>query len=129
MKHKPNHRTKQTRSHQRCGFTFIGGTPEKPEDEVNRDKLARPLAQNKLMSEQLFPLSTTQIGDRNAIAQILSGKNMERRLSQMGLTLGSEVQVISKTTSGSVIICIQDEQIGLGAGMANRVMVTLVAED
>ena len=129
MKHKPNHRTKQTRSHQRWGFTFIGGTPEKPEDEVNRDKLARPLAQNKLMSEQLFPLSTTQIGDRIVIAQILSGKNMERRLSQMGLTLGSEVQVISKTTSGSVIICIQDEQIGLGAGMANRVMVTLVAED
>ncbi|MGK7895589.1 MAG: ferrous iron transport protein A, partial [Xenococcus sp. (in: cyanobacteria)] len=95
---------------------------------VNRDKLARPVAQNQLMDEQLFPLSTTQIGDRVVIAQILSGQNMEHHLSQMGLTRGSEVQVISKTRSGSVILCIQDEQIGLGAGMAERVMVTLVAE-
>ncbi len=80
------------------------------------------------MGKQLFPLSTTQIGDRVVLAQILSGQNLEHRLSQMGLTLGSEVQIISKTKSGSVIIYIQDEQIGLGAGLAERVMVTLVAE-
>ena len=54
---------------------------------------------------------------------------MEHELKQMSLTLGSEVQVISKTKSGSVIVCLQDEQIGLGAGMTERVMVTLVAED
>ncbi len=124
MDNEPNHRRKQTRRHQAWAFTFIGGTLEKPEDEVNRDKLARPVAQNQLMDEQLFPLSTTQIGDRVVIAQILSGRNMKHQLKQMGLTLGSEVQVISKTTSGSVIICIQDEQVGLGAGMADRVMVT-----
>ena len=128
MHNEPNHRTKQTRRRQRWGFTFIGGTPENPEDKVNQDKLARLLVQKQLMGKQLFPLSTTQIGDRVVINQILSGQNMELRLSQMGLTLGSEVQIISKTKSGSVIICIQDEQIGLGAGMAERVMVTLVAE-
>jgi ferrous iron transport protein A len=77
--------------------------------------------------KQVFPLSNTQVGDRVVIAQILSGKGMIYRLSQMGLTLGSEVRVISKTMSGSVIVCIQDEQIGLGAGMANKVMVTLAA--
>ena len=129
MDSEPKHRTKQTRRRQRWGFTFIGGTPEKLEEEGNRDKLARLVAQNQLMSERLFPLSTTQIGDRVVLAQILSGQNMAHRLSQMGLTLGSEVQVISKTTSGSVIICIQDEQIGLGAGMANQVMVTMAAEE
>ena len=125
---RPNHRTKQTRRLQSWGFTFIGGTSEKPEDDLNRDKLARTVDPNQLMGEQLFPLSTTQIGDRVLITQILSGQNLEHRLSQMGLTLGLEVQVISKTTSGSVIICIQDEQIGLGAGMANQVMVTIAAE-
>ena len=50
------------------------------------------------------------------------------RLSKMGLTKGSEIRVISKTKSGSVIVCLQDEQIGLGAGMAERVMVALAVE-
>ncbi len=129
MDSEPNHRTKRTRRRQKWGFTFIGGTPEKLGEDGNRDKLARPVAENQLMSEQLFPLSSTQIGDRVVLAQILSGQNMAHHLRKMGLTLGSEVQVISKTRSGSVIICIQDEQIGLGSGMANQVMVTLVAED
>ena len=124
MGNKPNHRKKTARRRQRWGFTYIGGTPETLGEERNQDKVEQPVAQNQLMGEQLFPLSTTQIGDRVLITQILSGQNLEHRLSQMGLTLGSEVQVISKTKSGSVVICIQDKQIGLGAGMANQVMVS-----
>ncbi len=46
----------------------------------------------------------------------------------MSFTVGSEVQVTSKTTSGSIVVCIQDKQIGLGAEMANQVMVTLVID-
>ena len=129
MDNELNHRTKQTRRRQGWGFTFIGGTPEKLADVVNRDKLLWTNVRNQLIGEQLFPLSTSQIGDRVMISQILSGQNMERRLSQVGLTLGSKVQIISKTKSGSVIVCLQDEQVGLGAGMAERVMVTLVAEE
>ena len=129
MDSEPNRRTKQTRRRQRWGFTFIGGTPEKPGEQRNKVKSFPESIQNKLMRKQVFPLSTTQVGDRVVITQILSGQNMAHRLSQMGLTKGSEVQVISKTTSGSVIICIQDEQIGLGAGMANQVMVTMAAEE
>ena len=128
MNSEPNYRKKKLQKINKWGFTFIGGTPERPEDELNRDKLARLVDQKQLVREQLFPLSTTEIGDRVVLAQILSGQNLEHRLSQMGLTLGSEVQIIIKTHSGSVVICIQDKQIGLGAGMANQVMVTLVAE-
>lgn len=129
MDNEPNHLTKQTRRAQRWRFTFIGGTTEKPKEEVNRDELARLVSQNQVISQELFPLSTTQIGDRVVLTQIFSGKNMEHQLNKMGLTLGSEVHVVSKTIRGSVIISIEDEQIGLGAGMAERVMVTLVAED
>lgn len=131
MNNESNHRAKKRlrKRAKKGGFTFIGGTPEKIEEKGNRDQLIQIFAQNQLMIEQLFPLSNSQIGDRVMIAQFLSGQNMERRLSQVGLTLGSEVQVISKTASGSVIVCLQDEQIGLGAGMANRVIVTFVAEE
>ncbi len=119
-----NHRKQRHRRHRRhqgWEFTFLGETG-------NRAKLVPELVQNQLRIDQLFPLSNTEVGDRVVITQILSGKSMIHRLNKMGLDLGSEIRVISKTKSGSVIVCIQDEQIGLGAGMADRVMVTLAVE-
>ena len=108
-------------------FTFVGETAEKRNEGGNRTKYAPELTQNELKIDRAFPLSATQVGDRVIINQILSGKNTIHSLSNMGLTLGSEVQVISKTKSGSVIVCTQDEQIGLDAGMANQVMVAFIA--
>lgn len=116
---KPKHR------HQRCRgwqFTFFGETSNSLEEQENQTELAAELTQNKL----LFPLSSTQVGDRLIIAQILSGKGMMRQLSKNGLILGVEVRVISKTASGSIIVSIGDRQVGLGAGMANKVMVTAI---
>ena len=98
-------------------FTYIGGTVSKQ---------ARDRSQANFASETIFPLSSTQVGDRVIIQQIPS-ENMGLRLRNMGLALGSEVQVLSKTTRGSVILCLQDQQIGLGAGMANQVMVTFAS--
>ena len=128
MDNEPNHREQRHRRHQGWKFTFFGGTPEKRSKEGYRGKFAPELAQSSLRMEQVFPLSTTQVGVRVVIQQIQSGKSMIYRLSKMGFTVGSEVRVISKTKSGSVIVRIQDEQIGLGAGMANQVMVTFAAE-
>jgi ferrous iron transport protein A len=127
MDDEPKNREQRHRRRQGWKFTFFGETPEKRDEEGHLAKFAPELTQNEWRMKQVFPLSNTQVGDRVVIAQILSGKGMIYRLSQMGLTLGSEVRVISKTMSGSVIVCIQDEQIGLGAGMANKVMVTLAA--
>lgn len=110
-------------------FTFVGETPTKLEKQENRPRLASELNQSELGIKQVFPLSTTQVGDRVVVQQIQSERSMVYRLSNMGLALGSEVEVISKTTRGSVIICIQDEEIGLGAAMADRVMVTFAIEN
>ena len=99
-------------------FTYIGGTVSQQFRE--RSKV-------NFVSEKVFPLSSTQVGDRVVIQQIPSG-DMGLRLRNMGVALGSEVEVLSKTIRGSVILCIRDQQIGLGAGMANQVMVTFAAE-
>ena len=128
MDDEPSNQKKRHRKRQGYEFTFVGGTSEKPNEEENRAKLAPGLAQSSLRMKQVIPLSTTLVGERVVITQILSGKSMIHRLSKMGLNLGSEIRVISKTKSGSVIVCLQDEQIGLGAGMAERVMVTLAVE-
>ena len=118
-------RKQRHRKGQSLQFTFVGGTAEKLTEEKTQANLAPDLSQGQSEKKSLFPLSHTQIGDRVLITQILSGKSLIYRLSQMGLIIGSEIQVISKTKSGSVIVGIQDQQVGLGAGMANQVMVTL----
>ncbi|MEM8829249.1 MAG: FeoA family protein [Cyanobacteria bacterium P01_G01_bin.19] len=128
MDDKPNNRQKKYRRHQGWQFTFCGGTSGTRRDEGNRTQLASESFQNNWKTEGLLPLSNTQVNDRVVITQILSGRSMIRRLSKMGLTLGSEIGVVSKANSGSVIVCIDDEQIGLGAGIAERVMVTFAAE-
>ena len=89
MDDEPNHREQRHRSHQGWKFTFFGGTPEKLDEEGYRGKFAPELAQSSLRMKQVFPLSTTQVGDRVVITQILSGKGMIYRLSQMGLTNGT----------------------------------------
>ncbi len=119
---------KRFRRHQGWKFTFVGGSPAKQDEGRNKAKFTPELVDELWSMKEVFPLSNTRIGDRVVIRQILSGKSMKHRLSQMGLDLGSEVRVISKIESGSVIISIQDEQIGLGAGMANQVIVGLAAK-
>ena len=122
-----NQRKQRHRRRKGWEFTFVGETAEKRNERGNRAKYTPELTQNQLKIDRVFPLSTTQVGDRVVIQQIQSGKNMVHSLSKMGLTLGSEARVISKTKSGSVIVCTQDEQIGLDAGMANQVMVAFAS--
>ena len=122
MDDNPNNRQKRHLRHRGWQFTFCGGTSETKEDKGNRTQLAAKLAQDEL----LLPLSSTQVGARVIITQILSGKNMIRQLREQGLTLGSEVLVISKTTRGSIVVSLGDRQVGLGAGMANKVMVKAI---
>ena len=104
---------------QAWNFTYFGGTVSKQGSKKS---------QAHFVSEKIFPLSTTQVGDRVVIQDIQSENDMLHYLSKMSFIVGSEVQVTSKTTSGSIVVSIQDKQIGLGAGMAEHVMVTFVAK-
>lgn len=124
-----NNRQKRHRRHRGWQFTFLGEISETQEDKSNQTQFASELIQNKLKTEGLLPLSSTQVGDRLVITQILRGRNMVCQLRKQGLTLGSEVLVISKTTTGSIIVSIGDRQVGLGAGMANKVMVKTIEKN
>ena len=46
-----------------------------------------------------------------------------KRLLGMGLAPGMEIQVISAHPSGSVIVAVENQRIGLGAGMAKKILV------
>ena len=126
MDDESNYRKNRHRRRKGWEFTFFGETFAKGDEWGKRAEFTPVLANDH--NKQVFPLSSTQVGDCVVIQQIQSGKNLVRRLSEMGFNLGSEVEIISKTKSGSVIVCLEDEQIGLGAGMANQVMVTFAAK-
>jgi ferrous iron transport protein A len=102
------------------GFKFFGQTPETPEAEESTLKSGSVLKTSKS-----FPLAMASVGECLAIAKLKGTEGTVRRLIGMGLVPGTKLQVIS-IANGSVIIALDDNRIGLGAGMAQKIMCTNV---
>ena len=128
MNNEPKYQEQPNKKTPGWKFTFVGGTSQKRGEDRSQAKFVTESISNNLTNKPAFPLSTTQVGDLVIIQQIQSEENMIHCLNNMGLTLGAEVLVTSKTTSGSIIVSLQGKQIGLGAEMANQVMATFATE-
>lgn len=105
--------------------TFIGGTADIQDFPP---EAVMPSATTASSGGRL-PLAMASVGDRVWIVQIKGGHRMVRRLTDVGIVQGREVTVISRAVSGSVIVALQGCRIGLGAGMAHRVVVTTVLQE
>jgi len=104
-------------------ITFVGGTADLDET---------PIAAPKETATQpgvCLPLPMTANGDRVWVVEIKGGRRMVRRLTDLGIVPGMEITVVNRTESGSVIVGLQGCRIGIGAGMAHRVMVTTVRQE
>ncbi|MBE7383785.1 MAG: ferrous iron transport protein A [Leptolyngbya sp. SIO1E4] len=109
-------------------ITFIGGTA----DLADFEKASAPSeagASSRTPAGARLPLAMASVGDRLWLVQIGGGHRMVRRLTDVGLVQGSQITVLSRTNSGSVIVARDGCRIGLGAGMAHRVMVTPVGQE
>lgn len=100
------------------GFTFYGETPEVSETENSSTETQPPVGEGKS-----FPVAMASIGEKLRIVKLKGSEGTVRRLIGMGLVPGIEVQIISNS-GGSVIVAIGDNRIGLGAGMAQKIMCT-----
>jgi len=101
-------------------ITFIGGTADLDETPAAlKEETAAP-------TSVCLPLAMMAIGDRVWVVEIKGGHRMVRRLTDLGIGPGMEITVVNRTESGSVIVGLQGCRIGIGAGMAHRVMVTTV---
>ncbi len=108
----------QSNSRQFEGFTFYGETPEVSETEDSSTKTQPAVGGGKS-----FPLAMASIGEKLRIVKLKGSEGTVRRLIGMGLVPSIEVQIISNS-GGSVIVAIGDNRIGLGAGMAQKIMCT-----
>jgi ferrous iron transport protein A len=100
------------------GFTFYGETPEVSETEDSSTETQPAVAGGKL-----FPVAMASIGEKLRIVKLKGSEGTVRRLIGMGLVPAIEIQVISNS-GGSVIVAIGDNRIGLGAGMAQKILCT-----
>lgn len=100
------------------GFTFYGETPEVSETEDSSTETQSAVAGNKS-----FPLAMASIGEKLRIVKLKGSEGTVRRLIGMGLVPSIEVQIISNS-GGSVIVAIGHNRIGLGAGMAQKILCT-----
>jgi ferrous iron transport protein A len=104
-------------------ITFVGGTADLDETPIV------PPQETAAQPGVCLPLSMTTLGDRVWVVEIRGGRRMVRRLTDLGIVQGMEITVVNRTESGSVIVGLPGCRIGIGAGMAHRVMVTTVRQE
>ncbi|MCU0571053.1 MAG: ferrous iron transport protein A, partial [Oculatellaceae cyanobacterium Prado106] len=72
-------------------------------------------------------MSSRRMGDRICIVELECG-DTNQRLIAMGLIPGAVLEIVSTTATGSVIVALQDQRLGLGAEMAQRIQVADIAQ-
>ncbi|WP_017663214.1 FeoA family protein [Baaleninema simplex] len=102
--------------HQRQGweFTFLGEVGDIDSSIDPSDALASPGS---------FTLSEANVGDRLWVVGLARQCGF-KRLQGMGLVPGVELRVLSRLSSGSVVLAVRDDRLGLDAGMARKIFVS-----
>ena len=105
------------------GFTFLGGTSNIERLEGNSTENMEESPKSESASPASFPLFRANVGDRVRIVGIIDKGGINQLLS-LGLTPGNELTIISRTPSGSIVVALQNNRIGLGANMTHTILVT-----
>lgn len=67
-------------------------------------------------------LSRVHEGEDVVVIQVEGGRGVHRRLRELGIGSGSRMKVI-QNTGGPVIVLIGDSRMGLGRGVAEKIVV------
>jgi ferrous iron transport protein A len=78
--------------------------------------------------DQKFPTSSYPLSQAKAGVTVwvvgFAGRGGTNRLLGMGLIPSTKLQIVNAQPSGSVMIAIQDQKMGIGAGMAQKILVS-----
>ena len=70
-----------------------------------------------------YPLAMARAGETVRIVGLAGGRNLDRRLTDLGLAIGSAVRVVQNQMTGPMIVAVHDSRVGLGMGMAQKLTV------
>jgi ferrous iron transport protein A len=71
----------------------------------------------------VLPLGFLAPGREAVVREVSGGKELRRRLGELGFVRGSVVRVVQSQSCGPLIISLGDGRVALGRGAAQKIMV------
>ena len=75
------------------------------------------------MPARTMPLAMVRPGETVSVVNILGGRGLARRLTDMGLTPGVNIRVLNNHMPGPVMIELRGSKVALGHGVSQKIMV------
>jgi ferrous iron transport protein A len=82
------------------------------------------LMKSENTSQRVFPLAMASEGERVKIVSVQRGKNLAKRLIAMGIIEETELHILQRQPGQGLVVVCGETRMALGAGMANKIMVT-----
>ncbi|MEW6457676.1 MAG: FeoA family protein [Bacillota bacterium] len=75
------------------------------------------------MFNAVLPLGFLTPGREAVVRDVVGGKELRRRLGELGFVRGSVVRIVQSQPCGPLIISLGDGRVALGRGAAQKIMV------
>lgn len=85
-------------------------------------------ARHAISDPGCLPLSMAAPGERLMLVEIMAGKGLRHRLTELGLTPGVEFQVL-QSEGGPLLLAIHNSRLAIGRGMAQKILVKIKESD
>jgi len=72
---------------------------------------------------RLMPLSFAHEGELGIVQEFMGGAGAQLRLATIGLRKGDEVEVITNSGAGQLVVAVNGTRLALGRGIAKKIMV------
>jgi Fe2+ transport system protein FeoA len=76
----------------------------------------------RMARDGILPLSMIAQGQRIRLVEITAGRRLRRRLTELGLTPGVEIEIV-QDQGGPLLLAVRDTRLALGRGMAHKIIV------
>jgi ferrous iron transport protein A len=73
----------------------------------------------------MMPLAMVSENEVVRLVALRGGRGMNKRLADMGLTIGMTVRVIRRIQNGPMILDVKDSRLAIGRGMAHHLIVEI----
>ncbi|MDI7261020.1 MAG: FeoA family protein [Thermodesulfobacteriota bacterium] len=71
----------------------------------------------------MIPLSLAQEGEKLKVLKVLGRSGFVKRLIDMGIRPGMEIEVVSTSKTGPIVIRFEGLRLGIGFGMTKNIFV------
>ncbi len=69
------------------------------------------------------PLTLIDGGVKTHVTAILGGREMQKRLSDIGILVGREVEVVRRGGGGALVVAVGDTRLALGDDVSRKIFV------